>query len=141
MLASEESLNSIATSLASIDAKMPAWSMALSTALASKLIVKATSGKLRSASGRLDTSAPNGTYYLQLWNLADVPADTTAVSTTNVKMAPQKIIHVQGVDDFFQFDFGDAGISASVGLTFGLSSTEFTQTAAGAYLSLTAEYA
>lgn len=117
-----------------------AWDTIFSTALVAKLVVKATPGKILSASGRLDQSAPSGTYYLHLWNLADVPALATAVSAGNSKMAPQKIIHVQGVDDLFQFDFGD-GVPASVGLVFGLSTTEFTQTAAGAYLSITAECA
>lgn len=134
-------LDAVKTSLASIDTKMPAWSVAFSTALAAKLIVKATAGRLKSASGRIDSTAPSGTYYVQVWNAVDVPADATVVGSSNSLMAPQKIVHVLGSDDAFEVDFGDLGKSAGTGITFGLSSTEFTKTASGAYLSMTAEYA
>jgi len=114
------------------------WRVSFSTALAAKLIVKATPGRIRSASGRVDATAPTGTYYIHLWDAADVPADATAVTAANSLMAPQKIVHTSGTDDTFSFDLAQK--VASSGITFGLSTTEFTKTAAGAYLSLTAEY-
>ncbi len=115
------------------------WSVALSTTLAAKLIVKTRPGNLRSLSGRLDSTLATGTYYLQLWNLADVPADTTAVSSTNSLMAPFKIQHTTGTDSRFVLDFPES-VYASVGITLGLSTTEFTKTAGTSVLSATAEY-
>jgi hypothetical protein len=79
---------------------------------------------------------PNGTYYLQLWNLAALPANATAVTANNSLMAPQKIVAAGG-DTLFNLDFGN-GIIASAGAVLGLSTTEFTATAGGSYLSATA---
>jgi hypothetical protein len=116
------------------------WAVIFTTALATKLVVKAAAGQIRSASGRVDSTAPSATYYVQLWNLTDVPADATAVTTGNSLMAPLKVQHVLGFDDTFSFEFGEPGVIASAGIAIGLSTTEFTKTAAGAYLSVTAEY-
>jgi len=119
------------------------WLTEFTTALAAKLII--TAGDLatfRSASGRIDATAPTATYYVQLWGLGDVPADTTAVTKANgALIAPQKVVHVSGTDDQIVLDCGEGGIQGATGLVIGLSTTEFTKTAAGAYLSLTAEYA
>jgi hypothetical protein len=115
--------------------------VAFSVELASKLVVKPTSGRIHSASGRLDATAASGTYYLHLWDATDVPAEGTIVRDTNSLMAPQKIVHILGADDEFSFDFGEEeGRPAHNGIAFGLSSTEFLKTASGAYLSITAEY-
>ena len=121
------------------------WSSIFTTALASKLIVVAPSltterPTIRSFSGRIDATAPTATYYVQLWRSPDVPAVATPVNATTAAMAPYKVVHVNGTDDQIVFDFGEAGIFAPLGFTVGLSTTEFTQTAAGAYLSLTAEF-
>lgn len=113
------------------------WSLIFSLALAAKLIVKATPGTLRALSGRVDSTAPSATYYLQLWNLADVPADATAITLLNSLMSPVKVQHTLGLDDRFAFDFTEGGAPASAGVVLGLSTTEFTKTAAGAYLSAT----
>jgi hypothetical protein len=118
------------------------WLTIFSTALASKLIVSTVNlSTIRSVSGRLDATAASGTYFLQCWNLDDVPADTTVVGAGNALMNPLKIVHTLGTDDEINVDFDDGGTEASAGITFGLSTTEFAQTAAGAFLSLTASYA
>ncbi len=117
-----------------------AWSVVFSTGLAAKLIIKATAGNLRSISGRIDSTHATASYYLQLWNLADVPADATATSVAaGALMAPFKIQHVTGTDSRFVLDFAE-GIYGSTGLVIGLSTTEFTKTASGSFLSATAEY-
>lgn len=134
-------LDAVKTSLASLDGKTRDWSLVFTTALASKLIARATPGRLRVASGRIDSTAPTAVYYVHCWNLADVPANATAVSSSNALMAPFKVNHVLGFDDYLTFEFSAPGAAATVGGTFGLSTTEFTQTAAGAFLSLTAEVA
>jgi hypothetical protein len=118
------------------------WSTKFTEALAAKLVISATPATLRSFAGRIDATATSATYYIQLWNLVDVPANATAVTAANgALMAPFKVAHVSGTDDQLVFDFGDAGIAGSAGLVVGLSTTEFTKTAAGAFLSLTAELA
>lgn len=118
------------------------WLTNFTTALASKLIVSAANNStIRSVSGRLDATAASGTYYLQCWNLDDVPADTTVVTLLNALMAPLKIVHTLGTDDEINVDFDDGGTEGSDGIVFGLSTTQFTQTAGGAFLSLTASYA
>ncbi len=118
------------------------WLTNFTTALASKLIVSTVNlSTIRSVSGRLDATAASGTYYLQCWNLDDVPVDTTPVADATNLMGPLKIVHVLGTDDEINVDFDDGGTEASLGITFGLSTTEFTQTAAGDFLSLTASYA
>lgn len=117
-----------------------AWSELHTTALAAKLIIKATAGVIRSISGRLDTSAGTAAYYLQLWNLADVPADATAVTTTNSLMAPYKIAHTNGTDNWWSLDFTQNGVYGGTGIVMGLSTTEFTKTASTALLTLSALY-
>jgi hypothetical protein len=118
------------------------WLTNFTTALASKLIVSTVNlSTIRSVTGRLDATAASGTYYLQCWNSDDVPANGTAVDLTTALMGAVKIVHVLGTDDEINVDFDDGGTEASAGITFGLSTTEFTQTAAGAFLALTASYA
>jgi hypothetical protein len=118
------------------------WLTNFTTALAAKLIITTTDlSTLRSVSGRIDSTAPTATYYVQLWGLNDVPADATAVTLANgALIAPLKVPHVSGTDDQIVLDFADGGVQGALGLVVGLSTTEFTKTAAGAYLSLTAEY-
>jgi hypothetical protein len=114
------------------------WSTAFMTALAAKFIIKTGAGTLRSITGRIDGTAPTGTYYLQLWNLADVPADATTVTAGHGSLiAPIKIVHNNTVDSPFVFDFPE-GVPFTAGAVLGLSTTEFTKTAGGAYLSATA---
>lgn len=113
------------------------WRPVFSTALANKLIIKATGGVLRAITARLDSTAPTATYYLQVWNLADIPADTTAVSAANSMMAPFKVAHTSGTNDTITLDFAE-GVNGGAGLTIGLSTSEFTATASGSYLSATA---
>lgn len=125
----------------------PAWPVSVSstawtrsftvTALASKLIVKASAGTFRSVAGRLDKSAPTGDYFIRVWDAADVPADTTAASLVNAISGAIKIQHSNGVEDYWEIEYPDPGVAAANGIVVGLSTTEFTQTAGGAYLSVT----
>ena len=119
-----------------------AWSETFSTALANSFVIKASPGTLRSITLRLDGAAASATYYLQLWNLAAVPADATAVSLVNSLAAPVKQVHVTTVDDTIRWDFDEGGIAFSAGASMNLSSTEFTKTSvAGSLMSvLSAEY-
>lgn len=110
------------------------WSKSFNVALASKLIVKATAGTFRSASGRVDATAPTGTYFVRVWDAADVPADTTAASLANSLSGAIKIVHTINTDDYWECELPDPGVPAANGITIGLSTTEFTQTAAGSYL-------
>jgi hypothetical protein len=102
-----------------------------SAALEASGVVKNAAGLLRLFSGRLDSSAATGTYYFQLLNANALPADG-AVTTL---AAPTKLIHTTGSDTPIHLDFTDNMIAASTGIVFCLSSTEFTKTISGAYLS------
>ena len=118
------------------------WTNTFSTALANSFIVKAALGTLRNMTVRVDSTLATGTYYLQLWNLAALPADTTVVGAGNSLEAPTKVVHAVGTNDLVTYDFAELGIPFSAGCVLGISSTEFTKTAvAGAFLSVIgAEY-
>lgn len=105
------------------------WSEIFSTALANSFIVKAAAGTIRSITLRLDGVAASATYYVQLWNLAAVPADATAISLVNGLAAPMKQVHITNVDDLIRYDFDEGGVLFSAGCCLNLSSTEFTKTA------------
>lgn len=140
--AAEDNVNGvIATARLPVASATYAWSPIFTTALAKSLVIKATNGVIRSITARIDQAATTGDYYLQLWNLAAVPADTTAVTSGNSLMAPFKVQHVQGTDDYVSLDFAD-GVFGNAGLVLELSTTEFTATLVGtAWLSATAEFA
>ena len=115
-----------------------AWTVGFSTALAASLIIKAAAGVLRSLRVRLDSTAASATYYIQLFNSTTLPADTTG--TASMLVAPMKVQFTTGTDQTLTIDYTDAGIAFATGLVVVLSSTEFTKTIAGAYLSMSALY-
>ncbi len=139
--AAEDNTNAvIATRTKPVAAAVYAWLSVFNTALVKSLVVKASAGVVRSITARIDSTATTGTYYLQLWNLTAAPADTTAVSAGNSLMAPFKVQHVSGTDDYVSLDFAD-GVYGSTGIVLEMSTTEFTATLVGtAWLSATAEY-
>lgn len=90
--AAEDNSNAvIATAFRPLAVAAYTWSPIFSTALAAKLIIKASAGTIRMIDGRIDATATTGTYYVQVWNLTDVPADATAISAGNSLRAPLKI--------------------------------------------------
>lgn len=111
------------------------FSIDQSAALEASSVTKASAGVIYRIEGRLDSTAGSATYYLQFINASSLPVD----GAVTMLKAPYKIIHTAGTDDRFSFDFGD-GISASIGIVFCLSSSEFTKTISGAYLSATVFY-
>lgn len=116
------------------------YSHTISTALAASLVVSAAPATLGFLSGRLDSAAATGTYYIQVWNLAALPPDATAVTNNNSLAVPLKIQHTNGVDDYWQITTPAGGEVASAGIVVGLSTTEFTKTAAGAFLVATGTF-
>jgi hypothetical protein len=114
------------------------WSKSLTVALSANFVAKATAGRFRSAAGRLDATAPTGTYYVQAWDAAAAPADATVITLANTLAAPLKIQHSSGAEDYWEIEVPDPGVDAANGIVVGLSATEFLKTAAGAYLSATA---
>lgn len=119
-----------------IAASTYAWLTDNSAALEASTISKASLGLLRLFSGRIDASAPSATYYLQAINSATLPVD----GAVTMLMAPTKLVHTTGTDTPIFIDFTQNGIYASAGIVFCLSSTEFTKTISGAYLSATVLY-
>jgi hypothetical protein len=126
----------IAVSLKPLAVGIYAWAVGFSTALAASLIIKAAAGVLRSLRVRLDSTAASGTFYIQLFNTTTLPADTTG--TGSMLVAPVKVQFTTGTDQTITLDYTDAGIAFSTGLVVVLSSTEFTKTIAGAFLSMSA---
>lgn len=110
-------------------------------ALAGSLVVRAAACRIMGASGRLDSTATDGTYYVQAWNLAAVPADATNYTAVNGGIAaPIKIVHLSGNDDEWALDI-PAGFTASAGFVITLSSTEFVKSASpGSFMSATGFY-
>ena len=113
-----------------------AWSVDRSTALEASSVTKASAGVIRSMAGRIDSSQVTGTYYIQVLNASSLPADG-AVTTLS---APLKIQHTAGTDSNFEMDFTQNGIYASTGLVWCLSTSEFTKTLSGAYVSASVLY-
>lgn len=113
-----------------------AWSVDKSTALEASSITKNAPGTLRKIEGRIDSTAPTATYYFQIINSTTLPANG-AVTTV---LAPKKIQHTNGADTHFTIDCEDNGVHHSIGIVQCLSSTEFTKTISGAYLSTNAFY-
>lgn len=113
-----------------------AWSVDQSAALEASTVTKASAGVLRSATVRIDSTQATGTYYIQFYNAAALPAD----GAVTFLCAPYKIQHTTGTDTHVSFDFTDNGIYASTGIVMGLSTTEFTKTISGAVTSSTILY-
>lgn len=105
----------------------------VSSALEASHVISAAACTLRSVSVRLDSTAPTATYYVQVLNSATLPADGAVTRL----ISSEKVQHTLGADDLVTFPVPDGGISASAGVVVVLSSTEFTKTISGAYLSIT----
>lgn len=106
-----------------------------STALEASRVIKASAGRLYELMGRVDKTAPTADYWVLIMNAASLPADGAVTLLDHFK-----IVHTNGVDNFF--DFNDPfGAYGSSGLVVCLSTTEFTKTISGAYLSITGKYA
>lgn len=113
-----------------------AWSVDRSTALEASSVAKASAGVMRYFSGRLDSTLATGTYYVQFLNAASLPADGAVTTLT----APTKVSHVTGSDTPVVVDFTMNGVYASSGIVWCISSTEYTKTIGGAYVSGTMLY-
>lgn len=83
---------------------------------------------------RLDATAPSATYYIQAIDL--VSGALPANGAVTHRAAPMKVIHVNGTDDLLLFDWGNSPIPCPNGVAYVLSTTEFTKTISGAYLSI-----
>lgn len=109
-----------------------AWSVDQSSALEASTVTKASAGVIRSLSGRVDSTHASGTYYLQVLNASSLPAD----GAVTFLRTPLKIVHTSGTNSNFSIDFTMNGVFASTGIVVCLSTTEFTKTISGAFLSL-----
>lgn len=91
-------------------------------------------------SGYIDSSAPSDDYWVQIWKQGTVPADTTATGDSVVTV-PIKVQHVTGTDSYFSVNLegvsknGKNGIYCPSGVSWNLSTTAFTKTVGGAYVS------
>jgi hypothetical protein len=106
-----------------------------SAALEASSITKAAAGTFYSLSGRLDSTCPSGTYYIQVLNHASLPADGAVTRLCSA----YKIIHVTGTDSIFNI-VPPMGLYASTGIVICLSTAEFTKVIGGAYLAMDVIY-
>ena len=113
-----------------------ALSTDISAALEASTISKATAGIFYSADGRIDSTCPTGTYYILIMNSATLPADGAVTRIWGSK----KLVHTTGTDTNFSIDLFGSYVYASAGIVMCLSTTEFTKTIAGAYLSAVVKY-
>jgi hypothetical protein len=118
-----------------VEASGQEWLLEKSTELEASHIIKASAGTLRSATIRLDSTAPTNTYYIQLYNSTTVPADTAA------QFVGMKVQHSSGIDDRIIFDMAEKGVRFTTGIVVAVSTTPFVKTISGSYIDLEgAEY-
>jgi hypothetical protein len=120
--------------IATSDAK---YTVVQSSALEASHILKASAGALRLFDCRVDSTLASGTYYVQFLVSATLPVDGAVTHART----PIKVIHSLGVDDYVFLDMGINSLYFPTGCVAVLSSTEFTKTIGGAYLSMTAQVA
>lgn len=132
----DATLNLLGTQNKPVASAAYAWSIDRSTALEASSISKAAAGLVRAVDGRVDSTAPTGTYYIQLLNSATLPVDGPVTTL----IAPKKIQHAAGTDTNFSVDCTMNGVYSSAGIVVVLSSTEYTKTISGAYISSTVYY-
>jgi hypothetical protein len=110
--------------------------------LTNSFVISAVAGIIRSLTVRIDAALASGTYYLQLWNLAALPADGLLGTTTNWITSAVKVVHILGTDNNVVYNFNEEGQAFDTGAVLGLSSTAADKTnVAGNNLSVTsAEY-
>jgi len=113
-----------------------AFTVDQSATLGNSSVSKASAGNVFKLAGRIDELAPSDDYYLQLINASSLPAD----GSVTFLMAPLKIVHTTNSDTFFDIDLTPAGIPASTGIVWCLSTTEFTKTVADPFASVTILY-
>jgi hypothetical protein len=106
----------------------------ISAALEASSIAKATAGRFYSSQGRIDSTQATGTYFIMVLNSATLPADGAVTRLCD----SLKINHTTGVDSNYTIDFTSiGGLWASAGIVTCISSTSYTKTIGGAYLSST----
>lgn len=108
----------------------------ISAALEASSIVKATPGVIYSSDGRIDSTLATGTYYILTMDSATLPSD----GAVTMLWAPLKIQHTSGSDSFFSIIYGKNGVFGTAGIVICISTSEFTKTIGGAYLSMTNLY-
>lgn len=100
-----------------------------SLTLAAAVLIRSASGCVQRLTGRIDATAPSGTYFVQLHDCATVGG----ISTATLLPIPGKVSTLYGTDSVFDFSI-DLPISVANGCVVALSTTEATYTAAGPYI-------
>lgn len=111
-------------------------SIAFSAALEASHIVRDEKGRFGGYLARLDATAPTADYYVQVFDSATLPAEGTGVA--KMVVGPQKVSHSTGSNDYPFLELAEhERLAVEHGIVIVLSTTEFTKTIAGAYMSLT----
>ena len=100
----------------------PEWQRYYSSALERKNTIKNAPAKLLKARGTIDATETSGVYYVQFFNKTSDPVngDTALVGLP--------IQHVTGTITQFSLNLLPLGVKGSSGLSFGISTTQFTMT-------------
>ncbi len=98
------------------------------TALAKYLEVLDESVLLAGVTGRIDSTAADDDYYIQILKGPALPGDTTVIDPSTALKAPDKITHVTGTDSTFDISFLGNFSKATGGCYVVVSTTEFTKT-------------
>lgn len=111
------------------------WNNSFSTALETHHAVLAAPGHIRACEIRVDSTAPDDDYYILIISATTLPPNG-AVTLLDGSV---KVSHLSGTDDQVPtLSWTDNGMHCAVGCVIALSTTEFTLTVAGAYMSLSA---
>lgn len=94
-------------------------------------ISKTGARNLISGSGRIDSTGTTGTYFLLFLDANGLPAN----GAVTMIAPPQKVVHASGADDPWTFECPQGGVAVANGVVIALSTTEFTLTVAGSFLS------
>lgn len=130
-------LDAIAAATIAAAEVLPHGSFYRSPALEESALIKGSPGTLLSLRGRLDMQADSGQYFFQIYNNATVPADGAETI-----LACGTIEHTSGFSSEFGLEY-PRGKIFSTGISWAISSTEFTKTTpapAQPYAAIEAEY-
>lgn len=117
---------------------MPHQNVSSGNALVSSKVIRNKPGTHYSTYATIDASAPTATYWIQLLDSVSVPANG-ALTPGVVFHTPRPVAHQNGVPDELTWDDGDQGVRFALGLSIVLSTTQFSKTEAGAYLTFDSE--
>lgn len=106
----------------------------VSSALEASGVVKNGSGNIYGGTVQVDSTLANGTYYILIMNASALPSN----GAVTLLRDPIKFVHTNGIDTTIKEITDHEVLHGSSGIVIALSTTRFTLTVGGAYLSINA---